>query len=111
MLASFAGVAVTIARKTASQEKLFGSVTAKDIEKGLADQGLVVDRKQIVLDEPIKQLGEFPVKIKLYSGIAADITVKVVEEAIKNGHRVSGIRHPEWKSCFRNELYATLSPS
>jgi large subunit ribosomal protein L9 len=39
-----------------------------------------VDRKQIVLDEPIKQLGEFPVKIKLYQGIAADITVKVVEE-------------------------------
>jgi len=56
-------------------------VTAKDIEKGLADQGLVVDRKQIVLDEPIKQLGEFPVKIKLYPGIAADITVKVVEGA------------------------------
>jgi large subunit ribosomal protein L9 len=81
MLASFAGVAVTIARKTADQEKLFGSVTAKDIEKGLADQGLVVERKQIVLDEPIKQLGEFPVKIKLYPGIAADITVKVVEGA------------------------------
>lgn len=80
MLASFAGVAVTIARKTADQEKLFGSVMAKDIEKGLADQGFKVDRKQIVMDEPIKQLGEFPVKIKLYSGISADITVKVVEE-------------------------------
>jgi large subunit ribosomal protein L9 len=80
MLASFAGVAVTIARKTADQEKLFGSVTTKDVEKALADKGLKVDRKQIVLDEPIKQLGDFPVKIKLYPGIAADITVKVVEE-------------------------------
>ncbi|HNQ02296.1 MAG TPA: 50S ribosomal protein L9, partial [Syntrophales bacterium] len=81
LLASFAGVAVTIARKTADQEKLFGSVTAKDIEKALEEKGLKVERKQVVLDEPIKQLGEYPVKIKLYPGIAADITVKVVEEA------------------------------
>ncbi len=80
LLASFAGVSVTIARKTADQEKLFGSVTAKDIEQALTGQGLTVERKQIVLDEPLKQIGEFPVKIKLYPGIAADITVKVVEE-------------------------------
>jgi large subunit ribosomal protein L9 len=80
MLASFAGVSVTIARKTADQEKLFGSVTTKDVEKALADQGHKVDKKQIVLDEPIKQLGEFPVKIKLYPGINANVTVKVVEE-------------------------------
>ena len=80
LLASFAGVSVSIARKTADQEKLFGSVTAKDIEKALEEKGLKVDRKQIGLDEPIKQLGEFPVKIKLYPGIVAEITVKVVEE-------------------------------
>lgn len=80
MLAGFAGVAVTIARKTADQEKLFGSVTTKDIEKALEEKGLKVERKQIALEEPIKQLGEYPVKIKLYPGIAADITVKVVEE-------------------------------
>ena len=80
LLASFAGVSVSIARKTADQEKLFGSVTTKDIEKALEEKGHKVDRKQIVLDEPIKQLGEVPVKIKLYAGIAADITVKVVEE-------------------------------
>jgi large subunit ribosomal protein L9 len=80
LLASFAGVSVAIARKTADQEKLFGSVTTKDVEKALADKGLTVDRKQIVLDEPIKQLGDFPVKIKLYPGIVAEITVKVVEE-------------------------------
>ncbi len=80
LLASFAGVSISIARKTADQEKLFGSVTAKDIEKALEDKGLKVDRKQVVLDEPIKQLGEFPVKIKLYPGIVAEIAVKVVEE-------------------------------
>jgi len=80
LLASFAGVSVTIGRKTADQEKLFGSVTTKDVEKALADKGLKVDRKQIVLEEPIKQLGDYPVKIKLYQGIIAEITVKVAEE-------------------------------
>ena len=80
LLASFAGIAVVIARKTADREKLFGSVTTKDIEKALTEIGLKVDRKQVVLDEPIKQLGDFPVKIKLYPGIIADITVKVAEE-------------------------------
>src|SRR5512137_2716150 len=44
MLASFAGVAVTIARKTADQEKLFGSVTTKDVENALVEKGLKVDR-------------------------------------------------------------------
>lgn len=80
LLASFAGVSVSIARKTADQEKLFGSVTTKDIEKALEEKGHKVDRKQIVLDEPIKQIGEYPVKIKLYPGIVAEIAVKVVEE-------------------------------
>jgi large subunit ribosomal protein L9 len=80
LLASFAGVSVSIARKTADQEKLFGSVTTKDIEKALDEKGHKVDRKQIVLDEPIKQIGEYPVKIKLYPGIVAEIAVKVVEE-------------------------------
>ena len=81
LLASFAGVSVSIARKTADQEKLFGSVTTKDIEQALGEKGHKVDRKQIVLDEPIKQIGEYPVKIKLYPGIVAEIAVKVVEEA------------------------------
>ena len=80
LLASFAGVSISIARKTADQEKLFGSVTTKDIEKALEEKGHKVDRKPIVLDEPIKQIGVYPVKIKLYPGIVADITVKVVEE-------------------------------
>ena len=80
LLASFAGVSVSIARKTADQEKLFGSVTTKDIEKALEEKGHKVDRKQIVLDEPIKQIGQYPVKIKLYPGIVAEIAVKVVEE-------------------------------
>ena len=75
-----AAVVCTIARKVGEQEKLFGSVNAKDIEESLSQQGIEVDRKNIVLDEPIKTLGEFPVKIKLNAGVSAEIKVVVVGE-------------------------------
>jgi len=80
MLEKFAGLTITIARRVGEQEKLFGSVTSKDVEKTLADQGFEVNRKDIVMDEAIKALGDFSIKIKLYPGIAAQVALKVVEE-------------------------------
>lgn len=80
LLEKFQGVACTIPRKVGKQDKLFGAVTAKDIEKALQEQNLGVDRKNILLEEPIKSLGEFPVRLKLYPGIFADIRVTVVRE-------------------------------
>jgi large subunit ribosomal protein L9 len=80
LLERFQGVACTISRKVGKQDKLFGAVTAKDIEKALREQELDVDRKNILLVEPIKSLGEFPVKVRLYSGIFAEIRVTVVRE-------------------------------
>lgn len=73
-------VSCTIARKVGSQEKMFGSVTAKDIAAALKECGVEIDRKDIVLDEPIKSLGDFPVKLKLYPGITAEFQLRVVEE-------------------------------
>ncbi|MEN6317169.1 MAG: 50S ribosomal protein L9 [Syntrophaceae bacterium] len=70
-----------IACRVGEQDKLFGSVTTKDIEKSLADQGMVIDRKMIIIEEPIKSLGEFPVKIKLQPGVATEIKITVVNEA------------------------------
>jgi large subunit ribosomal protein L9 len=70
-----------IARRVGEQDKLFGSVTTKDIEKSLADQGMEIDRKMIVIEEPIKSLGEFSVKIKLQPGVATEIKITVVGEA------------------------------
>jgi large subunit ribosomal protein L9 len=55
-------------------------VTAKDIEKELSAQGLKIDRKNINLDEPIKNIGEFPVTVKIYPGVSAEIKVVVVSE-------------------------------
>ena len=74
------GVTCTISRRVGEQDKLFGSVTTKDIEKCLLDQGIDVDRKTILLEEPIKSLGEFPVKIRLQPGITAEIKIMVVAE-------------------------------
>ena len=73
-------VTCTIARRVGEQEKLFGSVGAKDIEEALTAQGIEVDRKSILLDEPIKALGEYPVRIKLSAGVTGEIKVVVVAE-------------------------------
>jgi len=75
------GVSVTISRRSGEQDKLFGSVGAKDIEQALKDQGVEIDRKDIVLDEPIKSVGEFAVKVKLSQGVSAEVKVSVVAEA------------------------------
>ena len=78
--AELQGITVTISRRVGEQHKLFGSVSTKDIESALQALGMVVDRKTILLDEAIKAVGEFPVKIKLPAGITAEIKVCVVAE-------------------------------
>jgi large subunit ribosomal protein L9 len=74
------GVSCTIVRRVREQDKLFGSVYAKDIEEVLMAQGLEVNRKNIMLDEPIKTLGEFPIKIKLPAGVVSEIKVIVTPQ-------------------------------
>lgn len=75
------GVTCTISRRVGEQEKLFGSVGVKDIEEALIGQGIEIDRKNILLDEPIKTLGEFPVRIKLSAGLTAEVKVIVAAES------------------------------
>lgn len=80
MVQRVAAVNCTIARKLGAQEKMFGSITAKDIAAALKNCGLEVDKKNIVLEEPIKALGDFPIKIKLHPGISAEFQLHVVED-------------------------------
>ncbi|NKB81776.1 MAG: 50S ribosomal protein L9 [Nitrospirales bacterium] len=72
-------VALTFPVKTGKEDKLFGSVTTKDLEEGLAEQGFEVDRKKIHLAHPIKELGNLTVSIKLYRDVTATISVNVVK--------------------------------
>ena len=74
------GVSVTIAQKAGEQDQLFGSVTAKDVADALAARNFTIDRRKIQLDEPIKQLGEFKVPVKLHRDVIAEVTVLVVKE-------------------------------
>jgi large subunit ribosomal protein L9 len=69
---------VTIGQKAGEDGKLFGSVTAKDIEAALKAQGVAVDRRKIQLAEPIRALGSHPVTVKLVSDVVATVKVEVV---------------------------------
>ena len=75
-----APVSVTIAQKAGEQDQLFGSVTAKDIAEALEKQNYTIDRRKIHLAEPIKQLGEHKVPVRLHRDVTIEITVNVVKE-------------------------------
>lgn len=74
------GTTVSIPRKVGEQDKMFGSVTAQDIAVALTEKGIQVDRKKVVLAEPIKTLGDFPITVKLRKDVTVQVTVKVVGE-------------------------------
>ncbi len=74
------GVTVTISQKAGEQDQLFGSVTAKDVADALEAKNFTIDRRKIQLEDPIKQLGEFKVPVKLHKDVIAEVTVVVVRE-------------------------------
>ncbi|MEE2751988.1 MAG: 50S ribosomal protein L9 [Myxococcota bacterium] len=79
--AKLEGVAVTIRRQADEEgEKLFGSVTNRDIAEALAAEGIEVDRRAIELSEPIKSLGAHTVSIGLFADVSAEVKVYVVKE-------------------------------
>ena len=75
------GVSVVVTRKAGEHGTLFGSVTALDVEEGLAAQGYKIDRRKIQLDQPLKVLGEYDVPVKLHREVTAPVKVKVEAEA------------------------------
>ncbi|MCA9670541.1 MAG: 50S ribosomal protein L9 [Myxococcales bacterium] len=72
------GLSLSIAKQVGEEEKLFGSVTAREIAEALAKQGFEIDRKKIKLDEPIRTLGMHPVPVQLARGVDAELKVWVV---------------------------------
>ena len=75
-----AGVSLTFTRKTGEKGRLFGSVTNMDIAEALKEKGMAVDRKDILLPEPIKSLGEFDVQVKLHHDVTPEIKLTVLPE-------------------------------
>jgi large subunit ribosomal protein L9 len=75
-----ATVEIAIARRVGDTEQLYGSVTAADIVDLLKTKGFEVDRRKLILPEPLKALGEFEVPLKLHREVTVPLKVKVVKE-------------------------------
>jgi large subunit ribosomal protein L9 len=75
------GVSLNFSRKTGENDQMFGSVTSGDIVEALAAQGFKLDKRQVHLAEPIKAIGEFPVTVKVFRDVTAQVKVHVDKEA------------------------------
>jgi large subunit ribosomal protein L9 len=74
------GITIVATRRSGEKGQLFGSVTAKDIEEGLAAQGYKINRRKIHLGGPLKSVGEFDVPVKLHRDVTITVKVKVETE-------------------------------
>ncbi len=75
-----ANLTIVIKQKAGENDHLFGSVTAQDIANALEAQKYTIDRKKIVLDEPIKQLGDYKITVKLHKDVSVEIPVSVTKD-------------------------------
>jgi large subunit ribosomal protein L9 len=75
------GVELLFTRKSGERDQLFGSVTSADIARELEHKGLNIDRRKIQLDEPLKQVGDFNVPVKLHKDVVVPVKVTIQREA------------------------------
>lgn len=80
LAAELEGRSVSFKVKAGEEGKLFGSVTTVDIAEQLASEGVTIDRRDIILEEPIKELGVFRVPVRLHADVRPELTVWVVAE-------------------------------
>ncbi|MFZ1907826.1 MAG: 50S ribosomal protein L9 [Burkholderiales bacterium] len=80
--AKLEGLTVQISQKAGVDGRLFGSVTNYDIVEALQKQGIEIERRQVRMPQgPLKQVGDFPIEIELYTDVVSTITVSVLGEA------------------------------
>ena len=93
--ARLAGIEVVIARRVGDTDQLYGSVTSGDIADFLKAKGFDIDKRKLILPEPIKSIGDHKVPLKLHREVTAPLTVKVVKEgAAKEGGAKEGGAQP-----------------
>jgi large subunit ribosomal protein L9 len=73
--------ALTVEVAAGESDKLYGAVTSQDLQAALAKEGIQLERREILLEEPIKRLGEFTVEIKLHPQVQASVKVRVAKKA------------------------------
>ena len=74
------GVVCTIAAKVSEEDRLYGSVSVRDIVDTLVNQDIVVEKRMVLLKEPIKAIGSYKVPIRVYKEVEPEITVEIVAE-------------------------------
>ena len=74
------GVVCKIAAKVSEEDRLYGSISMKNIIDALASQNIEVEKRMVLLSEPIKKIGTFKVPIQVYKGVETEITVEIVPE-------------------------------
>ena len=75
-----ASVVITIARRVGETDQLYGSVTSADIADYLKDKGFEIDKRKLILPEPIKTIGDYNVPLKLHREVTVPLVVHVVKE-------------------------------
>ncbi len=80
LAAALRNISCSIVRQAGENDKLYGSVTTQDIIKSLEEEGITLEKKQILLDEPIKKLGIYSVKVRLAQDIESVLKVWVVNK-------------------------------
>jgi large subunit ribosomal protein L9 len=80
MAKKISAIALKFSRKAGEQDKLFGSVTSKDVHERLVEQGYEIDRRQIHLPEPLKTIGDHEVEVKLHPDVTAKLKVTIAAE-------------------------------
>ena len=74
------GVVCRISAKVSEEERLYGSVTVRDIINALAGQDIAVEKRMVLLKEPLKTIGSFKIPIRVYKEVEPEITVEIVPE-------------------------------
>ncbi len=78
MALKLAAAEIVLARRVGENDTLYGSVTSADVAEALAEKGFEIEKRKIVLHDPLKQLGEFEVAVKIHHDVPAHVKVKIV---------------------------------
>ncbi len=80
LAAKIGSLSLTLTAKAGEEGKLFGSITTKDIVEALGAEDITIDKRKIVLDDPIKRIGEHSVRVKVHPDVVTDLKIQVVSE-------------------------------
>ena len=80
LAAEISKISLTAPVNVGEEDKIFGSVTSQNIIDLLKEKGIEIDKRRVILEEPIKALGIYPIKIKLHSDVEAEVKLWVVKE-------------------------------